>query len=209
MSRVSGRLLRRLLLLCLLALAGSLAGCGASGRFVWVRELPDAEFTVRRTGEYVIENDDLLYVHVLGQEGASTRARVAQNGGITMPLLGQVRARGLTPSAFASTLELKLKPFIVVPSVTVAVEELHRTQVAVVGEVAHAGVYVVTLDAGVLEALALAGGLTDYAGHDRIFVVRKAAEKTLRIRFVYEHLTRGEPPDAQFALRAGDTIVVE
>jgi polysaccharide export outer membrane protein len=216
MSRVRGRLLqiRRLTLLAcslLLAclLAGSLPGCGATGRYVWVRDLPDAEFTVHRTGEYVIETDDLIYVHVMGQESASTRARVAQNGGITMPLVGPTRARGLTPTALASQLELKLKPFIVVPSVTVTVEELHRTQVSVVGEVTRSGVYAVTLDAGVLEALALAGGLTDFANRDRIFVVRQGAERTMRIRFVYEHLTRGEPPDAQFALRAGDTIVVE
>lgn len=216
MSRLRGRLFRlrrRLLLACSMLLAamllGSVAGCGATGRFVWVRDLPDAEFTVHRTGEYVIETDDLIYVRVMGQESSSTRARVAQNGGITMPLVGQTRARGLTPSALASQLEIKLKPFIVVPSVTVTVEEVHHTNVAVVGEVARSGVYAVTLDAGVLEAIALAGGLTDYANRDRIFVVRKGAESTARIRFVYEHLTRGEPPDAQFALRAGDTIVVE
>ena len=164
---------------------------------------------MRRTGEYVIEAGDVLAMRVVGQDGLTTRGRVRADGRISLPLVGDVEAVSRTPVRLGKELEARIKPFMVAPSVSIAVEESLPVQVSVVGEVAHPGVYAVAPDAGVLWAIAGAGGPTEYATRDRIFVVRASQGRTARIRFTYDRLTRGVLPDAFFALRPGDAVVVE
>jgi len=195
------------LFLALALLAGQ--GCAAKGTYVWANALPTNDLTVKRTGAYVIEGGDLVDVRVLGQDSVSTRSRVRPDGRISVPLVGEIMARGQTPAGLAFDLEVRLKKYLLTPSVSVIVEEVHPTQISVVGEVTHPGVFSVDPDSGVLQAIATAGGPTEYAARDRIFVVRSNQGIPMRIRFTYDRLTRGEPPDAIFALRAGDTVVVE
>jgi polysaccharide export outer membrane protein len=202
--------MRRRELGALLVMAvASLGGCGSTGNYVWVTALPPTEVSAAHGAEYVIVEGDVLAVRVVGQDSASATTRVRSDGRITLPLIGDVMARGHTPTTLSRDIETRLKPFIVVPSVSVAVQETQAAKVSIVGEVTHPGVYMLGDDAHLLAALALAGGPTDFASSDKIFVLRATAAAPLRIRFTWRRLTHGDLPDSQFTLRGGDTVVVE
>jgi polysaccharide export outer membrane protein len=124
-----------------------------------------------------------------------------------MPFLGDVDVHAKAPAVVAKEIEAGLKNFINAPNVTVTVEEFQPTSISVLGEVGHPGTIVIDRDAGVLQALASAGGLTENANRDGIYILRESPVPR-RIRFTYESLTR-TPPTGAFRLRSGDVIVVE
>jgi polysaccharide export outer membrane protein len=124
-----------------------------------------------------------------------------------MPFLGDVEVRGKAPAQLSTELAARFKEYVNSPFVTVTLEEPHPTTVSVLGEVSHPGVYTVEGAAGVLQALAAAGGLTEYAGHDSIFVVRRSSAS--RIRFSIASLSEGTSRSAGFRLQAGDAVMVE
>jgi polysaccharide biosynthesis/export protein len=182
-----------------------LAGCqGASARgaFVWVDEL---KMTDPEEASYVIGVGDLLNVRVFNQDAMSGRARVREDGMISLPFVNDVQAAGLAPLELAARLQVQFKEFVVNPIVTVSLEERRAFEVSVVGEVGKPGLYKLDPRAGVLQALASAGGLTDFASRDRIFVLRAG----IRIRFTFQALTEAQPMAARFRLRNGDVVVVE
>ena len=184
-------------------------GChSGGGRFVWVDDIPVSALGSTNDAAYVIATGDVLSVRVYNQEGMSTRAKVRADGKISVPLVGEIEARGKKPSELAKTLEVRLKEFIVAPAVTVTVDEAQAMQVSVIGEVAHPAILTLDPTAGVMQALAGAGGLTDFATRDRIFVYRKGTP-AVRVRFTWDALTRGEGQGAAFVLKQGDVVVVE
>ncbi len=188
-------------------LALGVAGCAGSGNYVWVQELPPDAF-VQPATEYLIRDGDLVNVRVFGQEPLSTRARVRSDGRIAMPAIGDVDVRGKRPSALRAELEARLKDYVNSASVTVTVEEFQPINVSVLGEVQKQGTYAVDPRTTVAQVLAAAGGLTDYASRDGLFVVRKSP-RPLRIRFTYNDVRRGDPRASSFTLQAGDLLVVE
>ena len=193
----------RLLGLALGALVAlPLSGC-AGAPYVWVEKLPPQS----AAGEYVIEPGDLVGVRVFNQDNMSAHARVRSDGKVAVPILGDVDVAGKTPTAVSKELAVRLKEYVVSPIVTVSVEETKATNVAVLGEVAHPGNYTLDASAGVLSALAAAGGFTDYASRDSIYVVRRASGP--RIRFAFGNLDHGDGPAAAFRLHAGDAVIVE
>lgn len=190
-------------LLCSSPLAALLlAGCGGAP-FVWIDALPPQQ----ATDEYVIAAGDVIGVRVFNQDNMSTRARVRSDGKVALPFLGDVELRGRTPSAVSRELGVRFKEYVNSPVVTVSVEETQPTAVSVLGEVAHPGNFTLDASAGVLQALAAAGGLTDYASRDAIYVVRKAPGP--RVRFALSELADGASRAAGFRLRAGDVVIVE
>lgn len=192
-----------------LAVALGSAACGA-GSYVRIDDLADRDLRAAPEGVLVITSGDLLNIRVYNQDAISTHGRVGADGKIAIPLVGEVVARGARPGALAREIESRLKSFIVSPSVSITVEESQSLRVSVLGEVAHPGVFPITPSTNVLQALALAGGITDYADRDRVFVLRRRPGKPLlRIRFDYEDLTRGVGKSAAFPLAAGDTVIVE
>jgi len=191
------------------ALVSALAAvsCAHVGSYVWVDDYKPAA-DAEGGGEYRIAPGDLLAVHVYREDAMSTRERVRQDGKVSVPLLHDVQAAGLTPRQLAEQIQVRLKEFINIPRVTVAVEETRPLTVPVLGEVARPGQYPLERGAGVLEALAAAGGFTDYAHRDRIFVLRRD-QRLSRIRCTFEALSRGQGRAAAFRLQAGDAVVVE
>lgn len=186
---------------------GILGGCAtSSGSYTPVSayEEPPAP----PTSGYVIQPGDLLQIRVFNQPDMSTRAKVRDDGKVSVPFLNDVVAAGFTPNALAQQLQQRLKEFINAPVVTVSLEEPRPFSVSVLGEVNKPGVYAVPMGAGVLQALAAAGGFTQYASRDRIFVVREMPQRA-RIRFQFDELTDATGKAAAFRLRAGDTVVVE
>ncbi|HEX3345649.1 MAG TPA: polysaccharide biosynthesis/export family protein [Polyangiaceae bacterium] len=179
-------------------------GCGSSGSFVWASQLRSDEVGA---ADYAIVAGDVVSIRVFGQDAMSTHAKVRSDGKVSMPFLGDVLVVGKTPAAVAREMELGLKSFINSPNVTVTVDEFQPTTVAVLGEVAHPGVIAMDRNAGVLQALANAGGLTETASRDDIYVLRETPVPR-RIRFTFDLLTKN-PPAATFRLRPGDVVVVE
>jgi polysaccharide export outer membrane protein len=182
----------------------SVAGCaGAVGPFTWANELP----ANAAGGDFVIRDTDTVNVRVYNQDAISTHERVRPDGRISVPMAGEVLVRGRKPSEIAKELEVKLKAVVVAPVVTVSIDQSAQIAVPVLGEVKNAGTFTVDPGASVLVALADAGGLSDYASSDRIFVLRKGLDR--RVRFRMDDLRAGDARSITFGLQAGDVVVVE
>jgi len=194
----------RLTGLGLLVTSGTV-GC-AAGEYVWFQQLPSD--TTRATNEYVIGVGDVVSIRVLGHEEMSVKERVRSDGRMALLLIGDVEARGKRPSALKAELEGRLKDYIVSPSVVVNIDEVQPTTVLILGEVTKPGAYPLDQDPRLAHALALGGGLTEYASRSAIFVVREQP-RPIRIRFTYEAISRNVGGAADFELHRGDLVEVE
>lgn len=192
---------------CVLAGALAVAGvaCGDVGPYVWASQLPHEEVS---TTDYVIVPGDVVSVRVFGQEAMTTKEKVRSDGKISLPFLGDVMVAGKPPAVAAREMEAGLKNFINSPNVTLTIDDFGPTTVSIVGEVGHPGTISIERNAGVLQALAAAGGLTENASRDGIFVLRESPVPR-RIRFSWEQLSRTPPSASTFRLRPGDVVVVE
>ena len=203
------RTLRRFLTVLVTGSLVVAAGCSAAiGQFVWaadyVAQTPNAA-----RGTYLVGVGDLLSVQVFDNDRISTRGRVRTDGKLAMPLIKDMEVAGKTPLQIAGDVEKLLRDsnLVVNPRVNVIVEEVPQVQITVLGAVGRAGNFAMNPGTGVAEALAGAGGLTEYAHKDRIFVLRKVPAP-IRIRFTFASLT-DVGPAASFRLQQGDIVVVE
>jgi polysaccharide export outer membrane protein len=183
------------------------AGCASLGEYVWVADYRDPRATPSNNA-YVLAAGDVISVRVFNQEAMSAKGKVRSDGKISLPFLNDVQAEGYTPAVLAEQLEARLKDYVNKPVVTVAVDEQRTLKIPVVGDVARQGTIELPPDAGVLTALAAAGGLAEIAHRDRIFVVRNDPKPT-RIRFAWIDLQHAVGAAGAFRLRPGDQIVVE
>lgn len=190
----------------LLVLLGA-GGCASSGPYVWYSELPRDDWGVP-ADQYVIGAGDTVNINVYLQEGMSSSLKVRRDGLVGLPLIGEIRVAGKTPYAVAREIEERLKKFIVSPRVTVNVVESQPIQISTLGEVTNRGTLSLEPPARLVQALAQAGGLAEYADESRIFVLRQFP-KFQRIRFTYEAIMNNQGGAATFPLRTGDVIVVE
>jgi polysaccharide export outer membrane protein len=197
----------RAVLVASLVLAASTAGCANLGEYVWINEYRDPR-PPPANNTYVLGAGDTISVRVFNQEAMSAHGKIRSDGKISLPFLNDVQAEGYTPTVLAEQLEARLKDYVNKPVVTVAVDEQRTVSIPVVGDVGHQGAILLPPDAGVLVALAAAGGLQEIAHRDRIFVIRNDP-KPVRIRFDYRELQHAEGAAGAFRLRAGDQIVVE
>ncbi len=181
------------------------AGCADVGEYVWADQYQKQVTAQPKT--FVLAPGDVIQMRMFGQEAFTTKAKVRNDGMVSLPLLNDVQAAGYTPSALGQQLETRYKDFVKVPAVTISVEDAQPLSIPVAGEVTKPGVVAVARGAGLLETVLQAGGLTDYAHRDRIFVLR--GSPPTRVRFVWQDLLRGKGAAARFELQAGDTVVVE
>jgi len=182
----------------------ALAACGGTGPYVWVDSLPGQS---ANSNDVIIQEGDVLSVRVFNQDPLSTKERVRSDGRISIPVIGEVVARGKRPAQLAAEIQDRLKDIVKVPSVIVSLEQAEGMKVSVVGEVRNSGIFQLEPGSNVLHALAAAGGLNDYADHDKVFVVRRSMPQ--RVRFRYHDLRSADPKSVQFMLQPGDVIVVE
>ncbi len=183
-----------------------IASCANLGKYVWVDQYKEP--TGVDDKPYTIAPGDVIQVRVFNQDQLSARARVRADGKVSLPLLNDVEAAGYTPVALSQVLERRLKELVNAPSVTVSLEETKPQMVMVMGEVTKPGAFPYDPAGGVLQAIAVAGGLTPDASGDRIFVLRQTPNP-VRIRFSFDRLRRQEGRAATFRLRPGDVVVVE
>jgi polysaccharide export outer membrane protein len=199
-----GRLARRANLVALVTISlATLAGCGGSGPYIWVQSMP----AQASSSDVVIADGDVLTIRVFNQEPLSTKERVRSDGRISIPVIGEIVARGKRPAQLANEIQDRLKDIVKVPSVIVSFEQPTELKVSVVGEVRNSGVFQLEPGSNVLHALAAAGGLNDYADGDSVFLVRRSLSQ--RVRFRFADLRAADTKSVQFSLQSGDVVVVE
>jgi len=157
--------------------------------------------------DYVIGPDDTLHISVWKEPDLSETLPVRADGKISLPLLNDVTAAGLTPTQLAGTLTERLKKYVADPRVTVIVTAMNSQRVYVTGEVTHTGSMALTPNMTVLQALASAG-FTQFANTKGIYVLRNDSGKQTKIPVNYKKLVKGEAMDQNVLLKPGDTIVV-
>ena len=158
---------------------------------------------------YVIGENDLLEIDVWKEKEISRTIPVRPDGKISLPLVGEVQASGLTPMQLQDDLTRRLKAFIENPEVTVIVGDPRSHQFNVVGEVNRPGSYPLSEAMTVLDAIAQSGGFKDFAKETKIYVLRPMPDGTrVQIRFNYKQVIKGKDLQENVALKPGDTIVV-
>ena len=130
------------------------------------------------------------------------------DGKISLPLVGEVQAAGLTPLALEKDIAAKLKNYIAEPEVTVMVQQVNSQKFNILGQVARPGSYVIANSPTVLDAIALAGGFRDFAKKKSIYVLRKTSTGETRLPFNYKAVSEGKDVSQNVKLQPGDTIIV-
>lgn len=154
---------------------------------------------------YRIGPEDQLLISVWKNDAMSRAVLVRPDGKIALPLLNDVQAAGLTALELRDVLTTKLKDFIPNPEVTVIVSDVRSLKVSVIGEVARPGRYELKSWATVLDALALAGGFTQYASRSKIVILHPKGKSMEKIPFNYNEVSGKQE---NFYLRNGDIVLV-
>lgn len=157
---------------------------------------------------YSIGAEDELNISVWKEPEITRTVPVRPDGKISLPLLNDVQAAGLTPMQLGSQIAEKLKRFIAEPQVTVVVTRVNSQRVFIVGEVNRAGAYPLLPNMTVLQALSSAGGFTQFANPKKIHILRMENGKQASLPFNYKEVVEGQRPEQNVSLKAGDTIVV-
>jgi len=155
---------------------------------------------------YRIGPEDVLQISVWKNNDLTRQVLVRPDGKISMPLLNDVQAAGLTPLELREVLTRKLADYIPSPEVSIIVSDIRSFKVAVIGEVARPGRFELKGWVTVLEVLALAGGFTQFAARSRIVILQSDGKTMKRIPFNYNKALAGEQEN--FYLRNGDIILV-
>ena len=156
---------------------------------------------------YVIGPEDVLHIAVWREADLTATLPVRPDGKISLPLLDDVQAAGLTPKQLAESVTEKLKKFIADPRVTVVVTAINSKRIFLVGEVMHPGAMGMLPNMTVLQALSSAG-LSQFANTKRIYVLRTENGKQQKLPVNYRQLVKGEQIEHNYLLQPGDTIVV-
>jgi polysaccharide biosynthesis/export protein len=157
---------------------------------------------------YVIGAQDVLDINVWKEPELTRVVPVRPDGKISMPLLNDVQAAGLTPMALAANITASLKKFVSDPQVTIVVTAINSQRIYILGEVARPGAFPLLPGMTMLEGLSSAGGFTQFANTKKIYLLRKVDGKMEKYPFNYKDVIHGKTPEQNVALKAGDTIVV-
>jgi polysaccharide export outer membrane protein len=158
-------------------------------------------------GSYIIGPEDVLQVTVWKEQTLSGTFPVRPDGMISMVLLGDVKAAGLTPEQLSANLTAQYKKYVQEPLVTVLVQQVNSQRIFMVGEVGHVGPIPITPGMTPLQAIASAGGLSPYAHKTRIYILRGPQGKQEKIQFNYKAAIRGDNSQ-NITLLPNDTVVV-
>jgi len=154
--------------------------------------------------DYVIGSEDVLAVNIWKEPEISRTVPVRPDGKITLPLVGDVQASGLTPHKLEESLRDGLKAYVANPEVTVIVQEVKSLKFNIVGEINRPGSYPLSQPMTVLDAIAVGGGLRDFAKGSHIYVLRNNS----RLAFNYKQVIKGKQMSDNVKLQPGDTIVI-
>ena len=158
--------------------------------------------------DYVIGPGDVLDISVWKDETLTRSVVVLPDGKISFPLIGEVMARGKTVAQLKKEIEGKLASFV--PDITLSfeVKQVNSMLIYVIGRVNNPGRFLLNVNANVLQALSMAGGLTPFAKRDKIRIFRQEGDKTNIINFQYDSVVEGKHLEQNIMLRRGDVVVV-
>jgi polysaccharide export outer membrane protein len=176
-----------------------------SGRHTQIPDTP-----LPQDHKYVIGDDDLLEINVWKEPTVTQPSLlVRSDGNITIPLIGTVMAAGRTPSQLANSIAAKLRTYIQHPIVTVMVLQSNSRKFNILGRVVKPGSYALLATTRVLDAIAEAGGFTDFAKRKRIYILRQeSGGREVRIPFNYNEVIQGRHSEENVLLAPHDTVVV-
>jgi polysaccharide export outer membrane protein len=158
--------------------------------------------------QYVIGPEDVLYIHVWKEEALTRTVPVRMDGKISLPLIQEVKATGLTPLQLKEVLMRKFREFIENPIVSVTVVEVNSYKVYVMGQVKSPGVHRLRSETTVTQIIVMAGGFTEWANQKKIMIVRKEDGREKRIKVNYKKIMNSGNPNSDVILKAGDTIII-
>jgi polysaccharide export outer membrane protein len=187
---------------------------------LWAQDYPDASETKPEKAaapeahaapsvpaDYVIGADDTLHITVWKEPEMNATLPVRPDGKISLPLLDDVQAAGMTPLQLKDSIKEKLKKYIADPRVTVVVTAMNSQRIYVLGEVTHTGAMALLPHMTVLQALSSAG-FTQFANLKAIYVLRMQDGQQTKIKFNYKDAIKGRGDQENIVLKPGDTIVV-
>jgi polysaccharide export outer membrane protein len=157
--------------------------------------------------DYVIGADDTLQISVWKEPDLTESLPVRPDGKISLPLLNDIPAAGLTPMQLKDSITEKLKKYIADPRVTVVVTAMNSRRVFVTGEVLHTGAMPLLPNMTILQALSTAG-FTQFASLKNIYLLRTENGRQVKLPFNYKDVVKGNHPEQNIALKPGDTVVV-
>lgn len=158
--------------------------------------------------EYTIGVEDVLTVFVWKEEDLNKTVIVRPDGKISFPLVSDLVAEGMTCQQLAEKIKDKLLVYIKEPNVSVILDEINSFKVYVLGEVNSQGVYILKSSARLLQVLAMAEGLNEFADKSDIVVIRHEKGKERRIKLDYKRIISGAKPEDNIYIKPGDTIIV-
>ena len=158
--------------------------------------------------DYVIGSEDALMINVWKEAELTHAVQVRPDGKISLPLLNDIQAAGLTPLQLAASVTEKLRKFISEPQVTVIVTTINSRRIYIMGEVSRSGAYPLLHGMTVLQALSGAGSFSQFADEKKIYILRVEDGKQVKYPFNYKEVIKGRRPEQNIELKPGDTIVV-
>ncbi len=178
--------------------------------FLWTSHVQAAQDYQSMTLDehYIIGKGDVLNITVWREPDVSSQVKVRLDGRISMPLVDDVMAAGMTPVELKDVLTGHMAQFIEEPEVTVIVNNQVSKSYYVLGEVSQQGEFPIEKEITVLQALAKSQGLTDWASERNIFILRRNHDGEQRININYRDIVRGDDPAQNVRIMPGDTLVV-
>jgi len=159
------------------------------------------------SSDYVLGSDDQLHITVWNETNLTETVPVRPDGKISLPLINDIQAAGLTPMELRDAITEKLKKYMADPRVTVVVTAMNSRRIFVSGEVTHTGAIPLLPNMTMLQALA-AAGFTQFANLKGIYVLRMENGKQVKLPFNYREVIKGNHPEQNIFLKPGDTVVV-
>ena len=163
---------------------------------------------VAPSSNYMIGPDDVLTIVFWRHKDLSADVVVRPDGKITLPLINDVQAANLTTDQLRADLIAKAGEFVEEPMATVVVKQVNSKKVFITGSVQKAGTYPMTSPMTVVQLIALAGGLTEFADGKNISIVRSESGKPVAFRFSYKSIANRKDLKQNIDLKPGDTVIV-
>ncbi len=181
---------------------------GAESRNSGSKVGPKVDDPALATAPYIIGEGDILSIDVWREPEVSQKLAVRPDGMISLSLIGDVRASGLTTEELGTQIQQKLKAFLTDPRVAVILVEVRSKWFSIVGQVSKPGRYPILRPMTVLEALSTAGGFQEFAKPSKIYVLHQVNGNTVRLPFHYNDVLKGKRLNENIGVNDGDTIVV-
>jgi len=202
------QVIRSSLVVCVCALSAAAAAQSAQDPSIKAAIASSAAAGVVVPGDYVIGAEDVIGVLFWREPDMSGEVTVRPDGKITLPLIGEISAVGKKPEALRDDLQKAAGRYLADANVTVVVRQIHSRKVFITGQVTHPGEFALTAPRTVLQLIAQAGGLTEYADGGSITIMRTEQGKNRVFKFNYKDVSKGKNLEQNIQLMPGDTVVV-